>query len=87
MTPLLLRATGTPATRAVICPRKKAMKQLSKHSASIDKGDVAPDARREQEARNRRSLTEGGKPVGESDNDGSSPDEEPHHLARQQRDP
>ena len=67
-------------------PAQKAMKQFSKQSATIDEGDPAPQARREQEERHQRRLTEGDKPVGESDNDGSSPYEEPHHRVKNQRD-
>lgn len=34
----------------------------------------------------KRRMSEGDKPVGASDNDGSSPYEEPHHRAKNQRD-
>lgn len=67
-------------------PAQKGMKQFAKHADRIAAGDAAPKARREQAQRQERRLTEGQKPVGKSDNDGSSPYEEPHHPVKEQRD-
>ncbi len=67
-------------------PAQKGMKQFAKQSSSMDEGDASPGARQEQAQRQQRRLTEGDKPVGESDHDGSSPYEEPHHRVKNERD-
>jgi hypothetical protein len=67
-------------------PAQKAMKQTSKtsHEVSADAGPPSvPDER--PDATQGKGVSEGDKPVGESGNNGSSPYEEPHHLARRQR--
>jgi hypothetical protein len=67
-------------------PAEKAMKQSSKTEAERggdeeapvgpnDGPGVAPDT----------AVSPGDAPVGRSDNDGSSPYEEPNHLAKKQR--
>lgn len=48
--------------------------------------DADPVGANKQRTSEKRAVREGDTPVGESSNDGSSPEEEPHHIAKQQRD-
>ena len=55
----------------------------SDHTEDEDQDPVGDNA---SAAVPQRRVSEGDKPVGESDNDGSSPYEEPNHRVKQQRD-
>ncbi len=62
-------------------PAQKAMKQTSKISESVENKDDDPVG----EPPEAKTVSKGDKPVGQSDNDGSSPYEQPNHLAKRQR--
>ena len=66
-------------------PAQKAMKQEHKQADRTAR-PIDRAAQEDQARRNEARLTEGDKPVGKSASDGSSPYEEPHHLAKNQRD-
>ena len=62
-------------------PAQKAMKQTSKSEAQAENEDQDPA----QTPRQAENVSKGDKPVGQSDNNGSSPYEEPNHLVKKQR--
>lgn len=73
-------------------PAEKAMKQTSKTAAEL--GDASAQENEDDDpvgpndgptVDHGDGVSEGDRPVGQDDNDGSSPDEEPHHLAKKQR--
>lgn len=80
-------SSDTPST-----PAEKVMKQTSKTAA-----EQGNDPQRENEANDPvgpndgptvdhgQGVSEGDRPVGQGDSDGSSPYEEPNHLAKKQR--
>lgn len=76
------KAPSPPTTT----PAQKAMKQTSKTENEVS-GDAGPSALPDErpDPAHGKGVSEGDKPVGESGNNGSSPYEEPHHLARRQR--
>lgn len=67
-------------------PAEKVMKQFSKTEAEIDHDGQAPAGPNEGPgAAHQTAVSPGDAPVGRSDSDGSSPYEEPNHLAKKQR--
>ena len=67
-------------------PAEKAMKQFSKTDAEVGGDGDAPVGPNDGPGVTHESpVSPGDAPVGRSDNDGSSPYEEPNHLAKKQR--
>ena len=72
--------TPTPST-----PAQKVMKQTSKTAAELQTDDDAPVGPNDGPTIDHgRAVSKGDAPVGESENDGSSPYEQPH-LGKKER--
>lgn len=67
-------------------PAQKAMKQTAKMPPLPENEDADPVGPGEDRPADKRHVRDADKPVGESTSDGSSPYEEPHHIAKKQRD-
>lgn len=74
----------TKAGRPVPAKPSPSMPAHQSHDAEDENQDPVGDAGAAGVPQ--RRVSEGDKAVGESDNDGSSPYEEPHHRVKQQRD-
>ena len=75
-----------PPTTSNSTPAEKAMKQFSKTEAERGGDGEAPVGPNDVPGVARApAVSPGDAPVGRSDNDGSSPYEEPNHLAKKQR--
>ncbi|RYF73693.1 MAG: hypothetical protein EOO22_08490 [Comamonadaceae bacterium] len=67
---------------------EKAMKQFSRTDAEAgrrDDGDDAPAEPNDGAVTRTHAVSPGDAPIGESASDGSSPYEQPNHLAKRQR--
>ncbi|RZL63015.1 MAG: hypothetical protein EOP81_14305 [Variovorax sp.] len=67
-------------------PAQKAMKQPSKMRPVPENEDSDPVGPAANNPSDERRVRDADKPVGESTSDGSSPYEQPHHIAKNLRD-